>query len=372
MHPQAWPDDLDYAGKKVVVIGSGATAVTLVPAMADDTEHITMLQRSPTYVVSRPDQDAIANRLRKVLPEGLAYDITRFKNTTLQQVMYKRMRSQPEKSKEQLLKMVRSEMGDDYDVDTHFTPTLLPVGPAAVPRAQQRPVHGDQVGQGLGRHRHDRHVHRRPGSRSPSGAELDADIVVTATGLQLVTLGEMDFVVDGTPVDFSKTWTYKGFAYSDVPNLASSFGYINASWTLRADLICEYVCRLLNHMDETGTVQCTPRLRASDADMPERDWIENFSSGYMQRVMHLFPKQGDREPWINPQNYRRDKKMFKKSPVADGVMRFARPARRAGRARRRQRRLTPAPHHGDGSQLVSSTAAFCLASHAVAATRPFS
>ena len=134
----------------------------------------------------------------------------------------------------------------------------------------------------------------------------------------------MDFVVDGVPVDFSKTWTYKGFAYSDVPNLASSFGYINASWTLRADLICEYVCRLLNHMAETGTVQCTPRLRASDADMPERDWIENFSSGYMQRVMHMFPKQGDREPWINPQDYRRDKKMFKKSPVADGVMRFAR------------------------------------------------
>jgi cation diffusion facilitator CzcD-associated flavoprotein CzcO len=164
----------------------------------------------------------------------------------------------------------------------------------------------------------------KTGIRLASGDELDADIVVTATGLQLVTLGEMDIVVDGKPVDFSKTWTYKGFAYSDVPNLASSFGYINASWTLRADLICEYVCRLLNHMEETGTVQCTPRLRASDADMPERDWIENFTSGYMQRVMHMFPKQGDREPWINPQDYRRDKKMFKKSPVADGVMRFAR------------------------------------------------
>ena len=323
VHPQAWPDDLDYDGKKVVVIGSGATAVTLVPAMADATEHITMLQRSPTYVVSRPDQDVIANKLRKVLPDGLAYDITRFKNTTLQQVMYKRMRSRPEQSKEQLLKMVRNEMGDDYDVDTHFTPSYFPWDQrlCLVPNSDlfraiksgKASVVTDTID-----------TFTKTGIRLASGDELEADIVVTATGLQLVTLGEMDIVVDGTPVDFSKTWTYKGFAYSDVPNLASSFGYINASWTLRADLICEYVCRLLNHMEETGTVQCTPRLRASDADMPERDWIENFSSGYMQRVMHMFPKQGDREPWINPQDYRRDKKMFKKSPVADGVMRFAR------------------------------------------------
>jgi len=323
VHPQAWPEDLDYAGKKVVVIGSGATAVTLVPAMADATEHITMLQRSPTYVVSRPDQDAIANNLRKVLPDGIAYDVTRLKNTTLQQVMYKRMRTRPEKSKEYLLKLVRKELGDDYDVDTHFTPTYFPWDQRlclvpnsdlfAAIRSGKASVVTDTID-----------TFTKTGIKLTSGAELDADIVVTATGLQLVTLGEMDIVVDGVPVDFSKTWTYKGFAYSDVPNLASSFGYINASWTLRADLICEYVCRLLNHMAETGTVQCTPRLRASDADMPQRDWIENFSSGYMQRMMHRFPKQGDREPWINPQDYRRDKKMFKKSPVADGVMRFAR------------------------------------------------
>jgi monooxygenase len=330
VHPQAWPDDLDYAGKRVVVIGSGATAVTIVPAMADDAAHVTMLQRSPTYVVSRPDEDVIANTLSKVLPEGIAYDITRLKNTTLQQVLYKRMRTQPEKSKAQLLKMVRKELGDEYDIDTHFTPRYNPWDQrmCLVPNSDlftaissgRASVVTDLID-----------TFTPTGIRLQSGDELDADIIVTATGLQLVTLGEMDFVVDGEPVDFSKTWTYKGFAYSDVPNLASSFGYINASWTLRADLICEYVCRLLNHMDETGTVQCTPRLRASDADMPQRDWIENFSSGYMQRVMHLFPKQGDREPWINPQNYRRDKKMFKKSPVADGVMRFAR-ARVAERA----------------------------------------
>jgi hypothetical protein len=154
---------------------------------------------------------------------------------------------------------------------------------------------------------------------------------VTATGLNVVPLGEVDFVVDGSPVDFSRTWTYKGFMFSGVPNLASTFGYINASWTLRADLIAEYVCRLLNHMAQTGTDQCTPRLRASDRDMPARPWIEHFSSGYIQRVLHLLPRQGDREPWINPQNYMRDKRMFRKSPVDDGVMQFT-----ASRARARE------------------------------------
>lgn len=169
------------------------------------------------------------------------------------------------------------------------------------------------------------------GIRLQSGEELAADIVVTATGLELVTLGEMSFVVDGEPVDFSQTWSYKGFAYSGVPNLASSFGYINASWTLRADLTCEYVCRLLNHMKETSTVECMPTLRPSDRTMPERPWIDGFSAGYMQRVMHRFPKQGDREPWINPQDYGRDKQMFRKSPIDDGVMQFTKAPVTAGR-----------------------------------------
>ena len=155
-----------------------------------------------------------------------------------------------------------------------------------------------------------------------SGQHLDADIIVTATGLELVTLGEMDFTVDGEPVDFSKTWTYKGLAYSGVPNLVSTFGYINASWTLRADLTSEYVCRLLNHMRSKNARICRPTLRHEDKGMPERRWIENFSAGYMERVMHLFPRQGDREPWINPQNFKRDKKMFRESPIDDGVMIF--------------------------------------------------
>ncbi|MDP2293485.1 MAG: NAD(P)/FAD-dependent oxidoreductase [Actinomycetota bacterium] len=321
VHPQQWPEDLDYAGKRVVVIGSGATAMTLVPAMADDVAHVTMLQRSPTYVVSAPDRDVVANALRKVLPDKVAYTITRKKNVAFQQMIYRRTRTSPEKVKATLLKRVRKELGPDYDVAKHFTPSYNPWDQrlCLVPNSDlfkaiksgKASVVTDHID-----------TFTTTGIRLQSGEELAADIVVTATGLELVTLGEMEFAVDGEPVDFSTTWTYKGFAYSGVPNLASSFGYVNASWTLRADLTCEYVCRLLNHMRETGTVQCTPRLRPSDAGMPERPWIADFSAGYMQRVMHKFPRQGDREPWINPQSYTRDKKMFRTSAVDDGAMQF--------------------------------------------------
>jgi monooxygenase len=327
VHPQAWPEDLDYAGKQVVVIGSGATAMTLVPAMAATAGHVTMVQRSPTYVVSRPDEDRLANTMRKVLPSKAAYGLTRTKNIAMQQMFYKRTRTHPDQVKAKLLELVRQELGPDYDVDTHFTPTYNPWDQrlCLVPnsdlfeviRSGKASVVTDRI-----------ETFTEKGLRLASGEELIADIIVTATGLQMVTLGEMDFVVDGQPVDFSRTWTYKGFAYSDVPNLASSFGYINASWTLRADLTCEYVCRLLNHMEQTGTVECTPRLRASDRDMPERPWIDGFSAGYMQRIMPSLPRQGDREPWINPQDYGTDKKMFRKSPLDDGVMRFSRPTAR--------------------------------------------
>ncbi|MCU1395854.1 MAG: putative flavoprotein involved in transport [Ilumatobacteraceae bacterium] len=321
VHPQAWPEDLDTTDKRVVVIGSGATAMTLVPALADTAAHVTMLQRSPTYVVARPDTDAVANTLRKVLPSRLAYQLTRWKNVTLQSFIYGRSRTHPQQLKTRLLDQVRTALGPGYDVKKHFTPTynpwdqrlcLVPNGDLFTAiKSGKASVVTDQIA-AITEH----------GITLASGDHLDADIIVTATGLQLVTLGEMEFVVDGEPVDFATTWTYKGFAYSDVPNLASSFGYINASWTLRADLICEYVCRLLNHMAETGTVQCTPRLRPTDRGMPERPWIDDFSAGYMQRVMHMFPRQGDREPWINPQRYSRDKKMFRKAPIDDGVMQF--------------------------------------------------
>lgn len=323
IHPQEWPEDLDYDAKRVVVIGSGATAVTLVPAMAEHAGHVTMLQRSPTYMVSRPDVDAIANGLRKVLPDRWAYALTRLKNTALQQFMYKRIRSHPDEARKKLLELVREELGPDYDVDTHFTPTYDPWDQrlCLVPNSDMF----DAIRNGSASIVTD-HVatFTEDGIELESGDVLEADIIVTATGLELVTLGEVEFSVDGTPVDFSRTFTYKGFAYSDVPNLASSFGYVNASWTLRADLISEYVCRLLNHMSETGTDQCTPRLRRSDLDMATRPWLENFSAGYIQRVLHRFPKQGDREPWINPQDYLRDRKMFRNDPVDDGVMQFTR------------------------------------------------
>jgi monooxygenase len=322
VHPQKWPENFNYRGKRVVVIGSGATAMTLVPAMADEAEHVVMLQRSPTYVVARPDVDKVAGILRKILPEKLAYALTRWKNTTMQQFVYKRSRTEPEKIKKLLLKGVQDALGEDYDVATHFTPSynpwdqrlcLVPNGDlfTAIKNGQASVV-TDRID----------HIDAH-GIALESGERIDADVIVTATGLNLVTLGKVAFTVDGTPVDFSTTWTYKGIAYSGVPNLASSFGYINASWTLRADLTCEYVCRLLNHMDTTGTTQCTPRLRPEDEGMEEKPWIDNFSAGYMERVMDQFPKQGDHEPWINPQNYTRDKKLFRESPLDDGAMQFS-------------------------------------------------
>ena len=327
IHPQQWPEDFDYAGKRVLVIGSGATAMTLVPAMAKTAGHVAMLQRSPTYVVSRPDRDAIANFLRRVLPGRWAYAITRWKNVSFQQRVYRRTRTDPHFVKRRLLEMVRKELGPDFDVATHFTPRYNPWDQrlCLIPnsdlfeaiRSGKVSVVTDHVD-----------TFTEKGVLLRSGKELDADIIVTATGLNLVLLGEMQFSVDGKPVDFAKTWTYKGLMVSDVPNLVSTFGYINASWTLRADLTAEYVCRVLNHMEECGARQATPRLRPGDAAMPGRAWIEDFSSGYMRRAMHLFPRQGDREPWINPQNYVRDRKMIREAPLEDGVLRFSNPALR--------------------------------------------
>jgi monooxygenase len=327
VHPQEWPTDLDYAGKRVVVIGSGATAVTIVPSMADKAAHVTMLQRSPTYMVSRPDHDVLANRMRKVLPPKMAYNLTRFKNTWRQQLVYNKTRTDPNKVKQLLLGGIQLELGAEYDIAKHFTPNYNPWDQrlCLVPngdffksmREGKASVVTDHIAS-----------FTETGIQLASGEHLDADIIVTATGLELVTLGEMDFFVDGNQVDFAKTWTYKGFAYSDIPNMASTFGYINASWTLRSDLTAEYVCRLLNHMRKKGVVQCTPRLREQDHNMKERPWIDGFSSGYMQRMMHRMPRQGDHEPWINPQNYRRDKKMFKHSPIDDGVMQFSKQSAR--------------------------------------------
>jgi len=322
IHPQLWPEGLDYTGKKVVIIGSGATAVTLMPVMAEKAAHVTMLQRSPTYMVSRPFKDAIANFLRKILPARWAYAITRWKNVSLQAWVYKKSRTHPQAMRKRILGWLRKELGPDFDMETHFNPTYNPWDQrlCLVPdsdlfqslKAGTSSIVTDQI-----------ESFTESGIALKSGQELEADIIVTATGLNMVVMGEAAFDVDGAPVDFSKTWTYKGLMYSGVPNLISTFGYINASWTLRADLTSQYLCRLLNHMDATGSQAVTPELRPEDSDMTARPWIDSFSAGYMQRHMHLFPKQGDRDPWINTQDYKRDKTLLGKDSFDDGALVFS-------------------------------------------------
>lgn len=324
VHPQKWSRDLNYRGKKIIVIGSGATAITLVPELAKKAERVTMLQRSPTYIFSRPDKDVTANWLRKLLPEKIAYAIVRWKYITLQQFFYRRARTQPEKVKDMLLETVRQELGNDYDIETHFTPRydpwdqrlcLVPNGDLfEAIKSGKAEVVTDEID-----------TFTKNGILLKSGKELAADIIVTATGLNLLLLGGVEFSVDGKKVEFGQTYTYKGLMYSNVPNLVTTFGYINASWTLRADLTAEYACRLINYLDKMGLRQCTPRLRDEDRKMSARPFIENFSSGYIQRVLPLFPKQGDRYPWVNTQNYERDKKMLRQESLDDGVLVFDNP-----------------------------------------------
>ncbi len=321
IHPQFWPEDLDYTNKKVVVIGSGATAITLIPEMAKDAGHITMLQRSPTYVISFPDEDIIANTLRAVLPARWAYAITRWKNINLQQWMYGQTRKRPERVKKLLLHWVRKELGKDYDVEKHFTPAYDPWDQrlCLVPnndlfeaiRSGKASVVTDTID-----------TFTRRGIRLESGDELEADIIITATGLDLQVLGGVQFDVDGDAVDFGNTVSYKGIMTSGVPNVVSTFGYINASWTLRADLVAAWFCRLVNHMDRIGAREVTPRLGPGEKDMPRHPYIRGFSSGYIQRVLDKLPKQGDREPWTNPQNYKRDRGMFREGPIDDGALQF--------------------------------------------------
>ncbi|MDA0821374.1 MAG: NAD(P)/FAD-dependent oxidoreductase [Proteobacteria bacterium] len=321
VHPQKWPQDLDVSGKRVVIIGSGATAMTLVPALAKTAAKVTMLQRSPTYIVSLPAEDPIARVLNKLLPEKLAYRLIRWKNVQLQRFLYHQSRVRPEKVKQKLLSLVRKQLGDDFDVEKHFTPSYNPWDQrlCLVPdsdlfkalRTDKAAVVTDEI---------DKVVPN--GIHLSSGETLDADIIVTATGLELEVLGGAQFQVDGEPVHFPDTYSYKGMMFSGVPNLIYTLGYINASWTLRSELVAEYVCRLVNHMDEHQVTQCTPRLRASDEGMASYQMIKDFSPGYMERGMHLFPKQGDKDPWRNTQNYTLDKQTIRTAPISDGVLEF--------------------------------------------------
>jgi monooxygenase len=331
VHPQQWTEDVDYVGKRVVVIGSGATAVTLVPSMAKRAAHVTMLQRSPTYIVSMPGEDRLANGLRRILPARAAYGITRWKNVLLSLWFYRFCRRNPQRARALINGWLQRELGPEYDLSTHFNPRYNPweqrvcLVPDAdlfeVMREGRASVVTDQI-----------ETFTEKGVRLRSGAELEADLIVTATGLNLKLLGGLEATVDGVRVDFSKTYNYKGMMFSDVPNLALAVGYTNASWTLKAELICRYVCRLLNHMTDTGTRQCTPRRRGADGE--EAPFLD-LTSGYVQRSIHLFPKQGAKIPWKLHQNYARDLLMLQRGSVEDGVMEFSNPAPVAPRKRER-------------------------------------
>ncbi len=319
IHPQAWPEELDYDGKRVVVIGSGATAVTLVPAMAARAGHVTMLQRSPTYVASRPAEDRFANRLRRLLPARLAYGVTRWRNVLLTTVYYILARKRPAAFKAALLKGVRAQLGPDYDVGTHFTPRYNPWDQrlCLVPdadlfralRSGKASVMTDRI-----------ETFTETGLRLASGQVLPADIVVTATGLKLVLLAGIGLTVDGVPVDLAKSMSYKGMMFSGVPNLAAAFGYTNASWTLKADLTSAYVCRLLRHMDRHGLGECRP---VADSGVASRPFLD-FTSGYVQRALGQLPLQGLTRPWKLHQNYALDLVAMRFGRVKDGVMRFRR------------------------------------------------
>ncbi|WP_448657884.1 flavin-containing monooxygenase [Sphingomonas sp. CJ99] len=320
IHPQFWPEALDYAGKRIVVIGSGATAVTLVPELAKRAAHVTMLQRSPTYMVSRPSEDALANWLRNHLPLKLAYGITRWRNVLMQQLFYKIARARPRQFADRLIGMVRDALPPGFDVDRHFTPRYKPWDQRVclVPDADLFTALADgraDIVTGT----IDRLDER--GVRLADGHYLPADILVTATGLELKLMGGIAVSVDGMPVKLPETLNYKGMMLSDVPNLAICFGYTNASWTLKADLTAAYVCRLLNTMGSRGMRQATPRISArATGEAPFLD----FTSGYVQRALQSFPKQGTRRPWRLRQNYLLDLIALKFGSV-DQEMTFSNP-----------------------------------------------
>ncbi len=321
IHPQVWPEDLDYAGKRVIIIGSGATAVTLLPAMAKTAGHVTMLQRSPTYVISMPQQDRIANWLRRILPATWAYRFSRWKNVVFMTGIYQFSQRFPNVIKKALLNKVREHLGPEYDVETHFTPRYSPWDQrmCLVPdadmfeaiKSNRASVVTDQI-----------ETFTEKGILLKSGKELAADIIVTATGLAMQTLGGIELSVDGQRIDPGKTLAYKGVMMSGVPNLASVFGYINASWTLKADLICNYVCRLLKFMDRKGMRQATPMRGDENAAAP---FVEKFTPGYIQRALANWPKQGAKKPWRVYQNYFRDSISLKWTSVDDGALVFSNP-----------------------------------------------
>jgi cation diffusion facilitator CzcD-associated flavoprotein CzcO len=329
IHPQTWPGDLDYTGARMVVIGSGATAATIVPAVADRVAHVTQLQRSPSYYLPADYsvEDPLIQELRELdIPAEWLYEIKRRKALKEGRVFTQRALTEPDAVRQELLDMAAALLPDGYDMATHFTPRyapwkerlcLLPDGDLLKAVASGKAsVVTDHV---------DRFVEN--GILLKSGATLEADIVVTATGIELSGLGDIPFTVDGSPVHLPETWTYRGIMISDMPNLAWTFGYIRASWTLRAELIAHFVCRLLNAMDARGARRVTPRLRPEDRAMPAKAFIDpdDFAPGYMRRGVARLPKQGDREPWTNCQDYYAEKDLLPTLDFDDGVLHFDSP-----------------------------------------------
>jgi monooxygenase len=320
VHPQHWPEKLDYAGKRVVVIGSGATAVTIIPAIAETAAQVTMLQRSPTYIVSRPAEDRLAKELRRYLPKRIAYAIARWYYVLFGIYFYNLSRRKPREVKKWIIGQAREQLGAGYDVLTHFNPRYNPwdqrlcLAPDADFFRAIKSGKADIVTDTIA-------SFTANGIRLQSGRQLDADIVITATGLKMLLLGGIGVSVDGKPVKFAETMNFKGVMFSDVPNLFAVFGYTNASWTLKCDLICAYTARLINYMDRRGYVACTPRRR--DPSVTPEPLID-FSSGYVQRAIDQFPRQGSQKPWKLYQNYVKDLLSLRFGSLGDGALEFER------------------------------------------------
>lgn len=324
VHPQTWPGDLDYAGKRVVVIGSGATAATLIPSIAEDCEHLTMLQRSPTYYFIRSNSNDVADMLRELdLPEQWVHEIVRRKILLDFGKITQLALEYPEQAREELLRPIREILGDDYDVNTHFNPKYHPWKQriAMVPdgdlfeaiKSGKVSVLTDEIDS-----------FSETGITLISGTTLEADVIITATGFNMNILGDIEFSIDGAALDLSRTITYRGLMFTGVPNLLEVFGYYRASWTLRVDLIGDFVCRLLKHMQARGISMVTPQLRDEDKDMSLLSWVDpnDFNPGYLARSLELLPKQGDRDPWRNGLAYEVEKETLPVVDLDDGALHY--------------------------------------------------
>ena len=322
VHPQTWPDDLDYAGKNVIVIGSGATAATLVPAIAGECAHVTVLQRSPTYFWTGPNANEVADMLRELeIPEEWIHEIVRRKNLRDQEIVTRLSLEEPEFLKDELIKGVRAHLPADYDVETHFTPRYRPW------RQRLAYVPDGDLFAGITSGKvsmvtDEIESFTEDGILLTSGNELTADIIITATGFNLSVLGDIAFTIDSRPLVFSDTVTYRGMMFTGVPNMAWVFGYFRASWTLRSDLVCDLVCRLLDHIEELGATRVTPALRPEDADMPILSWIdpENFNPGYLMRSVDLLPQRGNKPEWQHSQDYWAEKDLLPAADLDDGCL----------------------------------------------------